>query len=135
LLAVLAIAASLGIYLTRGSWRSEPAAAEPTRASRPELTSTKSARAKQAPTLASQDAASPPPYEIVETGIAECDAFIQRYMRCPAIPDRTKVAMVQQFRDWQREAAADDPQVTTDLGKVCGQTMRAQDESLAAMGC
>ena len=74
-------------------------------------------------------------YELVVTGVQECDDFIARYMACEKVPDQAKIATQESFEAWKVEAEKGGDASRDSLATMCTASMSTQDESLSDMGC
>lgn len=102
--------------------------AGPTSASRARPAVRPAALAHRAPPAATP---SPAPTGVVRTGIAACDDYIARAMRCDQLPDDARIAIGEASKAWAAAASADRPA----LEDSCRATASVQQDALAAMGC
>jgi hypothetical protein len=138
--ALLAVAVVvLGIVAVLwGAIRCGPAATGPTTpAARPPAPAASSPTPTPTPTPATPTGLTDEPrnLEVVETGIAECDAFIRRYLACGEIATEAKEAIGASFRDWRTQATGGSADVVARLTQACRDTIAVQGPTLDQIGC
>ena len=84
---------------------------------------------------AQPESADPPEEEIplVVTGLPECDSYIERYLRCKAIPYRERKIQRTTFEAWKEHV--DFGGEHAGLGDSCKATTEVQGPSMTKLGC
>jgi len=69
------------------------------------------------------------------TGIAECDALIETYVKCDKLPQSARDAFLQNADAWKKALEAGGDAAKTQLVESCKQAAEAAKQSLSALGC
>jgi hypothetical protein len=99
----------------------------------------KQAEQKAAPPAADAKAVAPAAAPAGETGVPECDSYIQKYETCVnnKVPESARPMVRQAFdqarTSWKQAAAT--PQGKQGLSMACTQALEAAKTSMSAYGC